>query len=186
MPRLGIPNLQAGETLHDAVSDSCTSLPQSIALGATFDPQLFKKIATVIARESRANGMTLVYRNSTGELLKGTDVGKSFKPGLKVKVRSSGVVAAPGRDADLWLPAGASGMVRIFNGAIENIRLFQCATVGFGRGRTDGDGPSLQSESRVEPANEPLDELEKSCDPSEPTPSITSNPRQPSPTGKIP
>ena len=38
VPRLGIPNLQAGEALHGVVSDGCTSFPQSIALGATFDP----------------------------------------------------------------------------------------------------------------------------------------------------
>jgi beta-glucosidase len=61
VPRLGIPNLQAGEALHGAVSDGCTSFPQSIALGATFDPGLVEEIATVIARESRAVGMTQVY-----------------------------------------------------------------------------------------------------------------------------
>jgi beta-glucosidase len=61
VPRLGIPNLQAGEALHGAVSDGCTSFPQSIALGATFDPELVEEIATVIARESRAVGMTQVY-----------------------------------------------------------------------------------------------------------------------------
>ena len=61
VPRLGIPNLQAGEALHGAVSDGCTSFPQSIALGATFDPELVGEIATVIARESRAVGMAQVY-----------------------------------------------------------------------------------------------------------------------------
>ena len=61
VPRLGIPNLQAGEALHGAVSDGCTSFPQSIALGATFDPELVGEIATVIARESRAVGMSQVY-----------------------------------------------------------------------------------------------------------------------------
>lgn len=61
VPRLGIPNLQAGEALHGAVSDGCTSFPQSIALGATFDPNLVGQVATVIARESRAVGMAQVY-----------------------------------------------------------------------------------------------------------------------------
>ena len=61
VPRLGIPNLQAGEALHGAVSDGCTSFPQSIALGATFDPELVGEVATVIARESRAVGMAQVY-----------------------------------------------------------------------------------------------------------------------------
>lgn len=59
--RLGIPNLQAGEALHGVVSDGCTSFPQSIALGATFDPQLVEEVATVIARESRAVGMAQAY-----------------------------------------------------------------------------------------------------------------------------
>ena len=61
LARLGIPNLQAGEALHGVVSDGCTSFPQSIALGATFDPQLVEEIATVIARESRALGMAQAY-----------------------------------------------------------------------------------------------------------------------------
>lgn len=61
VPRLGIPNLQAGEALHGAVSDGCTSFPQSIALGATFDPELVEEIGAVIARESRAVGMAQVY-----------------------------------------------------------------------------------------------------------------------------
>jgi len=61
VPRLGIPNLQAGEALHGAVSDACTSFPQSIALGATFDPPMVEEIATVIARESRAVGMAQAY-----------------------------------------------------------------------------------------------------------------------------
>ena len=57
VPRLGIPNMQAGEALHGVVSDGCTSFPQSIGLGATFDPDLVGKIATVIAREARAVGV---------------------------------------------------------------------------------------------------------------------------------
>lgn len=61
VPRLGIPNLQAGEALHGVVSEGCTSFPQSIALAATFDPELVEQVATVIARESRAVGMAQVY-----------------------------------------------------------------------------------------------------------------------------
>lgn len=59
--RLGIPNLQAGEALHGVVSDGCTSFPQSIALGATFDPELVQEVAGVIALESRAVGIAQVY-----------------------------------------------------------------------------------------------------------------------------
>lgn len=57
VPRLGIPNMQAGEALHGVVSDGCTAFPQSIGLGATFDPDLVGEIATVIAREARAVGV---------------------------------------------------------------------------------------------------------------------------------
>ncbi len=66
VPRLGIPNLQAGETLHGVVSDSCTSFPQSIALGATFDPELVGRIATVIAKEARAVGIHQCYAPMLG------------------------------------------------------------------------------------------------------------------------
>ena len=59
--RLGIPSLQAGEALHGVVSDGCTSFPQSIALGATFDPQLVGEVASVIAQESRAVGVAQIY-----------------------------------------------------------------------------------------------------------------------------
>jgi hypothetical protein len=82
-------------------------------------------------------------RNSTGELLRSDDAGKTFRPVLKVGVRSSAVFAAPGRDSDLWIPVGGSGAVRIVNGAIEKVSLFHCATIGFGRGKTDGDYPTV-------------------------------------------
>ncbi len=57
VPRLGIPSLNAGETLHGVISEGCTSFPQAIALGATFDPALLQEIATVLAREARAVGI---------------------------------------------------------------------------------------------------------------------------------
>jgi len=61
IPRLGIPHLRSGETLHGAVAAGCTSFPQSIALGATFDPVLLEEIATVIAREARAVGIAQTF-----------------------------------------------------------------------------------------------------------------------------
>ena len=57
VPRLGIPNLEAGEVLHGVVSGGCTSFPQSIALGATWDPDLIERTANVIAQEARAVGI---------------------------------------------------------------------------------------------------------------------------------
>jgi beta-glucosidase len=57
VPRLGIPNLEAGEVLHGVVADGATCFPQSIALGATWDPDLVGHVATVIAKEARAVGL---------------------------------------------------------------------------------------------------------------------------------
>lgn len=56
VPRLGIPTLNAGEVLHGVVSKGCTSFPMSIALGATWDPDLMKQIGTVVSAEARAVG----------------------------------------------------------------------------------------------------------------------------------
>lgn len=83
------------------------------------------------------------YRNSTGELLRSEDGGKTFKPVLKPGVRSTTVLAAPGRASDLWIPAGGEGAVRLANGAVEKLPLFQCSTLGFGRSRADGDYPTV-------------------------------------------
>lgn len=83
------------------------------------------------------------YRNSTGELLRSEDAGKTFKPVLKQGVRSTVVLAAPGRASDLWIPAGGGGAVRVVNGVVEKLPLFQCFTLGFGRGRADGDYPTV-------------------------------------------
>jgi beta-glucosidase len=55
--RLGIPNLQGGEVLHGVMTGGATCFPQSIALGATWDPQLVERIAAVIAKEARAVGV---------------------------------------------------------------------------------------------------------------------------------
>jgi beta-glucosidase len=61
VPRLGIPHLPSGEALHGAVAAGCTSFPQSIALGASFDPDLLEEVAAVIARESRAVGICQAF-----------------------------------------------------------------------------------------------------------------------------
>jgi len=66
VPRLGIPNMTAYETLHGVVSNGCTSFPQSIAMGATFDPALLKEIAVIIAKEARAVGVTQSFSPMLG------------------------------------------------------------------------------------------------------------------------
>ena len=56
IPRLGIPEYDWwNEALHGvAFSGVSTVFPQAIGLGATFDPQLIHRIATVISDEARA------------------------------------------------------------------------------------------------------------------------------------
>ncbi len=55
--RLGIPQLQSGEALHGVCLPGGTSYPQSIGLGATWDPDLVGWIGVAIGREGRALGM---------------------------------------------------------------------------------------------------------------------------------
>lgn len=56
IPRLGIPQYDWwNEALHGvAFSGVATVFPQAIGLGATFDPQLVNRVATVISDEARA------------------------------------------------------------------------------------------------------------------------------------
>ncbi|HJP90428.1 MAG TPA: glycoside hydrolase family 3 C-terminal domain-containing protein [Pyrinomonadaceae bacterium] len=56
IPRLGIPEYDWwNEALHGvAISGIATVFPQAIGLGATFDPQLMSRVATVISTEARA------------------------------------------------------------------------------------------------------------------------------------
>ncbi len=57
VPRPGIPNMQAGEVLHGVVGAGTTPFPQSIALGATWDPALMEQVDAVIAQEACAVGI---------------------------------------------------------------------------------------------------------------------------------
>ena len=66
VPRLGIPNLQAGEALHGVVTGGATSFPQSIALGATWDPALMEQIGVVIGQEARAVGVHQIFAPMLG------------------------------------------------------------------------------------------------------------------------
>lgn len=66
VPRLGIPNLEAGEALHGVVSKGCTVFPASIALGATWDTDLVARMATVIAKEGRAVGLSQAFAPMLG------------------------------------------------------------------------------------------------------------------------
>ncbi len=58
--RLGIPMIPFAEALHGLVREGATSFPQSIALAATFDSSLMRRVARAIAGETRACGIRMV------------------------------------------------------------------------------------------------------------------------------
>ena len=58
--RLGIPVLQNGESLHGAQWGDATCFPQAIALASTWNRDLMREVASVIAKESRAVGIRQV------------------------------------------------------------------------------------------------------------------------------
>ncbi|MCA9260355.1 MAG: glycoside hydrolase family 3 C-terminal domain-containing protein [Planctomycetales bacterium] len=55
--RLGIPVCFHDETLHGLVARDATSFPQPIALGASFNPRLVRRVYEVVAKEARAVGV---------------------------------------------------------------------------------------------------------------------------------
>ena len=59
--RWGIPVAIHGESLHGLMADNGTCFPQSVGLGATFNPELMTQIVTQIGKEARANGVTMTY-----------------------------------------------------------------------------------------------------------------------------
>lgn len=56
--RLGIPIFTVSESLHGSVHDGSTIFPQAIALGSTFNPKLAYQMASAIATELSAQGIT--------------------------------------------------------------------------------------------------------------------------------
>jgi len=64
--RLGIPNLSVGEACHGVVLAGATSFPQSVGLGATWDPELIEQIGQVIGQEGRALGVHQVFAPMLG------------------------------------------------------------------------------------------------------------------------
>ncbi|NJD03797.1 MAG: aminotransferase class V-fold PLP-dependent enzyme [Ruminiclostridium sp.] len=56
--RLGIPAFIIAETLHGVMSPGMTVFPQAIALASTWDTELIKEIASVIAKEARSIGIS--------------------------------------------------------------------------------------------------------------------------------
>jgi beta-glucosidase len=68
IPRLGIPEYNWGnECLHGvARAGGATVFPQAIGLGATFDPDLIKQLASAIADEARAKHHETARRGNRG------------------------------------------------------------------------------------------------------------------------
>ena len=58
--RLGIPILFQGEALHGAVVNGATAFPQAIGLGSTWDRALIHQMFTVVGKEARAGGISMV------------------------------------------------------------------------------------------------------------------------------
>jgi beta-glucosidase len=59
--RLGIPVLQNGEALHEAMWGVATCFPQSISMAATFDNDFYYTVGQVVAKETRAVGVRQVF-----------------------------------------------------------------------------------------------------------------------------
>ncbi len=59
--RLGIPFLQAGESIHGLIHSGCTKFPQCAGIAGSFDRENVRKMAEIIGSESRAFGIRQVY-----------------------------------------------------------------------------------------------------------------------------
>ena len=57
--RLGIPAVMHEECLHGPMAREATIFPQSIGMGATWDPALYGRVAEAIGKEARARGFSL-------------------------------------------------------------------------------------------------------------------------------
>lgn len=57
--RLGIPVVFHEECLHGLMAVEATSFPQPIGLGATFDPDLVRRVFSITAKEARCRGTHL-------------------------------------------------------------------------------------------------------------------------------
>lgn len=59
--RLGIPAIQIAECLHGHMALGATIFPQSIGLGSTWNPELIKEMAGVIAQEALLAGVDKAF-----------------------------------------------------------------------------------------------------------------------------
>jgi len=56
--RLGIPVITVTESLHGSVNDGSTIFPQSVAIGATFDPELAYQMTYAVSKELYSQGIS--------------------------------------------------------------------------------------------------------------------------------
>ncbi|MBO4624987.1 MAG: glycoside hydrolase family 3 C-terminal domain-containing protein [Bacteroidales bacterium] len=123
--RWGIPVLQHGEALHGAQWGNATCFPQSIAMGATFDDNLYYSVGQVVAEELRAVGVRQVYapvinitrdqRWGRGQESYGEDVLLNSRMGVAyVKaLQEGGVVATPKHFVDNYGEGGHDSFASI-------------------------------------------------------------------------
>ncbi|MBR0285706.1 MAG: glycoside hydrolase family 3 C-terminal domain-containing protein [Bacteroidales bacterium] len=116
--RWGIPVLQHGEALHGAQWGNATCFPQSIAMAATFDDDLYYRVGQVVTKELRAVGVRQVYapvinitrdqRWGRGQESYGEDVLMNSRMGVAyVKaLQEGGVVATPKHFVDNYGEGG--------------------------------------------------------------------------------
>ncbi|MDR2859105.1 MAG: glycoside hydrolase family 3 C-terminal domain-containing protein [Mediterranea sp.] len=124
--RLGIPVLQHGEALHDAMWGVATCFPQSISMAATFDDEFYYRVGEAIAKETHAVGVRQVYapvinisrdpRWGRTEESYGEDVFLTSRMGVAYTkaFEKEGVIASPKHYVDNYGDGGhdsfASGM----------------------------------------------------------------------------
>ncbi len=116
--RWGIPVLQHGEALHGAQWGNATCFPQSIAMAATFDDDLYYREGQVVAQELRAVGVRQVYapvinitrdqRWGRGQESYGEDVllNSRFGSAYVKALEEGGVVATPKHFVDNYGEGG--------------------------------------------------------------------------------
>ena len=123
--RWGIPVLQHGEALHGAQWGNATCFPQSIAMGATFDEDLYYRVGQVVAEELRAVGVRQVYapvinitrdqRWGRGQESYGEDVLLNSRMGVAYvrALEEGGVVATPKHFVDNYGEGGHDSFASI-------------------------------------------------------------------------
>lgn len=116
--RWGIPALEHGEALHGAQWGNATCFPQSIAMAASFDENMYSKVGQAVTKELRAVGVRQVLapvvnisrdpRWGRTEETYGEDVFLSSRMGViyTKALEQGGVIATPKHFVDNYGDAG--------------------------------------------------------------------------------